>query len=88
MAGGGLATMHLTQLRTRIPVGGMAEEKTMRWLVALVLVVLWAGPGRASDVIVRDGRTLQLGSTTYRLDGIDAPDVDQMCIDEIGRAHV
>ena len=54
----------------------------MRWLVALVLVVLWAGPGRAADVIVRDGRTLQLGSTTYRLDGIDAPDVDQMCIDD------
>ena len=32
--------------------------------------------------IVRDGSTLQLADVTYRLDGIDAPALDQMCIDE------
>ncbi len=33
----------------------------------------------------RSSRTparVQLGNTTYRLDGIDAPAVDQLCIDE------
>lgn len=32
--------------------------------------------------MVRDGDTIQLGSVTYRLDGIDAPELDQMCIDD------
>ncbi len=32
--------------------------------------------------IVRDGGTIQLGDVTYRLDGIDAPAFDQMCIDD------
>jgi len=32
--------------------------------------------------LFRDGSTLQLGNVTYRLDGIDVPTVDQLCIDE------
>lgn len=31
---------------------------------------------------IKDGSTLQLGSVTYRLDGIDTPALDQACIDE------
>jgi endonuclease YncB( thermonuclease family) len=48
----------------------------------LILAVLSASPGRASGAIVRDGATIQLADVTYRLDGIDAPELDQTCIDE------
>ncbi|HEX7920352.1 MAG TPA: thermonuclease family protein [Bradyrhizobium sp.] len=32
--------------------------------------------------IVKDAGTVQLGNAVYRLDGIDAPAADQLCIDE------
>jgi endonuclease YncB( thermonuclease family) len=49
----------------------------------VVLAFLFASQASAADsAIVRDGGTLQLGDVTYRLDGIDAPEFDQMCIDE------
>jgi endonuclease YncB( thermonuclease family) len=49
----------------------------------LVLAILSASPAWAADgAIVRDGGTIQLGDVTYRLDGIDAPEIDQMCIDD------
>jgi endonuclease YncB( thermonuclease family) len=48
----------------------------------LMLAVLSASPGWAASPIVRDGGTLQLDGVTYRLDGIDAPELDQICIDE------
>jgi endonuclease YncB( thermonuclease family) len=53
----------------------------MRSLI-LILAVLSASQGWAADVIVKDGGTLQLAGVTFRLDGIDAPELDQMCIDE------
>jgi endonuclease YncB( thermonuclease family) len=52
-------------------------------LVAVLLSIVFpAGPSTAATAIVRDGSTLQLGNVTYRLDGIDVPSVDQLCIDE------
>ncbi|NWP24170.1 thermonuclease family protein, partial [Escherichia coli] len=36
----------------------------------------------AATATVKDGATLQVANVTFRLDGIDAPPVDQMCIDE------
>jgi endonuclease YncB( thermonuclease family) len=39
-------------------------------------------PARAADAVARDGDTIQLGDVTYRLDGIDAPEFDQICIDD------
>jgi endonuclease YncB( thermonuclease family) len=53
----------------------------MRSLI-LILAILSAGPALAAAPIVRDGGTIQLGDVTYRLDGIDAPELDQICIDE------
>ena len=53
----------------------------MRFLI-LILAVLSASSSRAMDVVVRDGDTIQLAGVTYRLDGIDAPEFDQMCIDD------
>jgi endonuclease YncB( thermonuclease family) len=53
------------------------------FLVAMLLsIVLPAGQSLAATAVVRDGGTLTIGSVTYRLDGIDAPSFDQLCIDE------
>ena len=48
----------------------------------LILAVLSATPGWAAGAVVKDGGTLQLDGLTWRLDGIDAPEFDQICIDE------
>jgi endonuclease YncB( thermonuclease family) len=53
-------------------------------MISLLLALFLAAPLFAAEAIVRDGRTVQLGDITYRLDGIDAPELDQTCID--GRA--
>jgi endonuclease YncB( thermonuclease family) len=53
----------------------------MRWLI-LALAIFSVGPGWAASPIVRDGETLELAGTIYRLDGIDAPAFDQTCIDD------
>ena len=44
--------------------------------------LLLAGGARAAEVTVRDGNTIQLGDITYRLDGTDAPELDQTCIND------
>src|SRR4051795_5591090 len=49
---------------------------------ALILAALSPNPSQAATATVKDGATLQLGNVTYRLDGIDAPAFDQVCIDE------
>jgi len=48
----------------------------------VILAVLSAGQSLAAGAIVRDGGTLEVAGVTYRLDGIDAPELDQLCIDE------
>ena len=53
-----------------------------RVLLVVALTFLSASPVWAATATVRDGGTLQLGNVTYRLDGIDAPAFDQLCIDE------
>ncbi len=58
------------------------------FFAALSLVVvgsfLAAGPGwaLAGAATVRDGNSIQLADMTYRLDGVDAPELDQTCIDD------
>lgn len=49
---------------------------------AFCLIVAVTSQASAATAVVRDGGTLQLANNTFRLDGIDAPAVDQMCIDE------
>jgi endonuclease YncB( thermonuclease family) len=48
----------------------------------VVWIVLLVSPGWAATAIVKDGNTIQLGEVAYRLDGIDAPELDQICIDD------
>ncbi len=53
------------------------------FLVALLLSAFpFASQSWAASPTIRDGSTLQLGSVTYRLDGVEAPAFDQLCIDD------
>ena len=55
----------------------------MRAFIAALLLAM-AGPGLATEIVVTDGDTFQLDHTIYRLDGIDAPEIDQTCLDQSG----
>ena len=55
----------------------------MRALIA-VLACIMVGPSWAAEAIVTDGDTLMLNGAVFRLDGIDAPQTDQTCLDESG----
>jgi endonuclease YncB( thermonuclease family) len=51
-------------------------------IFCLLGAILMATPTLAADVTVRDGGTIQVGDVIYRLDGIDAPEFDQICIND------
>jgi endonuclease YncB( thermonuclease family) len=53
----------------------------MRLLIA-VLATLLTSSSWAAEPVIKDGGAIQLAGTTYRLDGIDAPELDQMCVDD------
>ena len=52
-------------------------------LIAALLIAA-ATPGWAVDVSVTDGDTLIVDGVAYRLDGIEAPQTDQTCLDDKG----
>jgi endonuclease YncB( thermonuclease family) len=54
---------------------------SMRWSI-LILTIFAAEAAFAAPPNVRDAGTVDLGTVTYRLDGIDAPALDQVCIDD------
>jgi endonuclease YncB( thermonuclease family) len=51
-------------------------------IAALFFMVI--GLGWAADALIKEGDTLRLGGTLFRLDGIDAPELDQVCLGENG----
>jgi endonuclease YncB( thermonuclease family) len=53
----------------------------MRWFI-LILAIFAASQSCAAGPVVRDARTIELTDATFRLDGIDAPAFDQVCIDD------
>jgi endonuclease YncB( thermonuclease family) len=53
------------------------------WIAGLVLIL--TSPVWAADAIVIDGDTLLHSGTKFRLDGVDAPEMDQICLDEKGQ---
>src|SRR6478735_11708351 len=57
----------------------------MHALIAACLI-LAATPSLAVEVSVTDGDTLILDGVPYRLDGIEAPQTDQTCLDDKGAA--
>lgn len=61
----------------------MKPMQSRFFLVAMLLsIALPASEAMAATANVRDGGALTLGNVTYRLDGIDVPTIDQLCIDE------
>jgi len=57
------------------------DGRLMRWLI-LILAIFAAGQSRASSPVIRDGGAIDVADVTYRLDGIDPPSLDQICIDD------
>ena len=70
------------QMRPRALLSAIATLSVRAFILIPVLAIFSASQGWAASAIVRDGGTVQLAGVTYRLDGIDAPELDQMCIDE------
>jgi endonuclease YncB( thermonuclease family) len=50
----------------------------------LLFLLLMVSPCWASELMVVDADTMILNGITYRLDGIDAPETDQICLDASG----
>jgi len=59
-------------------------DRGAMWALAVILVLMGVEPSLAEEVIVHDGHSLTLGNARYRLHGIDAPELDQVCLDESG----
>jgi endonuclease YncB( thermonuclease family) len=53
------------------------------WIAGLALIL--TSPVWAAEPIVIDGDTLEFRSTKFRLHGIDAPEFEQICLDENGQ---
>lgn len=64
--------------RHLFPIGSHA----LRVLLLVCGLFLVDKSAQAATAIVRDANTIQLGDISYRLDGIDAPEFDQVCIDD------
>src|SRR6202008_5045035 len=64
--------------------GALLRDQILRNLLfsLAAALLLFASPSRAASVTARDGDTIQIGDVTYRLDGIDAPELDQICIND------
>lgn len=75
------STNSATRLNQLICAALATATLSIRSLI-LLLAVFSASQSFAASPIVRDGGTVQVAGVTYRLDGIDAPALDQMCIDE------
>jgi endonuclease YncB( thermonuclease family) len=61
---------------------GRANEEFWMRVLIVILLALFAAPAFAATVVVKNGDTLQLGDKTYRLEGIDAPELDQRCVNQ------
>jgi endonuclease YncB( thermonuclease family) len=63
-----------------------ARTRAFALVLFLALTGFWSSSGPASALTaaatVRDANSIQLGDVTYRLDGVDAPELDQVCIDD------
>ncbi len=68
-------------MRFRNPIAP-ARALALPALGLILAMALSSAPVFAASPLVRDGNTIQLGNITYRLDGIDAPELDQNCIDD------
>jgi endonuclease YncB( thermonuclease family) len=68
-----------------------ARRSTVSAAIALTATVLFHNGATGGDPVsgvptVVDGDTVQIGITKIRLEGIDAPESDQICLDSAGKA--
>jgi endonuclease YncB( thermonuclease family) len=56
-------------------------------LLIVFLAFVWTTAASAANVVVKDAGTIQLSGTTFRLDGVDAPAFDQICLNEFADAY-
>src|SRR5206468_2163910 len=68
------------QGRLKLILAPCYRSTAMRACIAIVFLLL-IDPGWALDLVIKDGDTLTLDGTEFRLDGIDAPEKDQVCVD-------
>ncbi len=54
----------------------------MRPVIVMLALFFPANSALAANATVKDGATLQIAGVTYRLDGVDAPEFDQICLDD------
>jgi endonuclease YncB( thermonuclease family) len=54
----------------------------LSWAAAAFFIAV--SPSWSVEAIITDGDTLTLNGSPHRLDGIDAPETDQVCLDEKG----
>src|SRR5512141_270734 len=54
----------------------------MRPAIVMLALFLPANAALAANATVKDGATLQIAGVAYRLDGVDAPEFDQICVDD------
>lgn len=53
-----------------------------RFILLLLTILIWPAASRAAAPVVKDGNTVRIGDTVFSLDGVDAPEFDQMCVDD------
>lgn len=59
----------------------------IRFMIYGISVLLWTFEAGAYEVIVKDGDSLEIGERRIRLDGIDAPEFTQVCLDIRGNEY-
>src|SRR5215471_17212213 len=52
------------------------------WFLVVLALIFAESAASAAGPLVRDGGNIQIGDMTFKLDGVDAPEVDQVCIDD------
>src|SRR6516225_4740423 len=51
-------------------------------LLVVLALIFAESAASAAGPLVRDGGNIQIGDMTFKLDGVDAPELDQVCIDD------
>src|SRR5215475_6344598 len=52
------------------------------WFLVVLALIFAESAASAAGPLVRDGGNIQIGDMTFKLDGVDAPEIDQVCIDD------
>ena len=67
----------------------LADEENMKinLFFYMAFALLCAVPALADEIVVKDGDSLEIGERRIRLDGIDAPEYPQICLNKEGKEY-